>query len=58
MDEKKLSIEFNIDELNIILAGLGELPAKASLPLIQKIQSAAQNSDETNISEDDEELAN
>ena len=58
MDEKKLSIEFNIDELNIILAGLGELPAKASLPLIQKIQSAAQNSDETNNSEDDEELAN
>lgn len=58
MDEKKLSIEFNIDELNIILAGLGELPAKASLPLIQKIQDAAQNSDETNISEDDEELAN
>lgn len=56
--DKKLSIEFNIDELNIILAGLGELPAKASLPLIQKIQSAAQNSDETNISEDDEELAN
>ena len=56
--DNKLSIEFNIDELNIILAGLGELPAKASLPLIQKIQGAAQNSDETNISEDDEELAN
>ena len=56
--DNKLSIEFNIDELNIILAGLGELPAKASLPLIQKIQSAAQNSDETNNSEDDEELAN
>ena len=56
--DKKLSIEFNIDELNIILAGLGELPAKASLPLIQKIQGAAQNSDETNNSEDDEELAN
>lgn len=58
MNEKKLSIDFNIDELNIILAGLGELPAKASLPLIQKIQGAAQVSDETNISEDDEELAN
>lgn len=58
MEEKKLSFEFNIDELNIILAGLGELPAKASLPLIQKIQGAAQVSDETNIAEDDEELAN
>ena len=56
--DKKLSIEFNIDELNIILAGLGELPAKASLPLIQKIQGAAQVSDETNIAEDDEKLAN
>ncbi len=56
--DKKLSIEFNIDELNIILAGLGELPAKASLPLIQKIQGASQVSDETNITEDDEELAN
>lgn len=56
--DKKLSIEFNIDELNIILAGLGELPAKASIPLIQKIQDAAQVSDETNIAEDNEELAN
>ena len=58
MEEKKLTLEFNIDELNIILAGLGELPAKASLPLIQKIQGAAQVSDETNFTEDDEELAN
>ena len=58
MDEKKLTLEFNIDELNIILAGLGELPAKASIPLIQKIQGAAQVSGETNITEDDEELAN
>ena len=58
MEEKKLTLQFNIDELNIILAGLGELPAKASLPLIQKIQGAAQVSDETNFTEDDEELAN
>lgn len=58
MEEKKLTLQFNIDELNIILAGLGELPAKASLPLIQKIQGAAQATDETNFTEDDEELAN
>lgn len=58
MEEKKLTLQFNIDELNIILAGLGELPAKASLPLIQKIQGAAQVTDETNFTEDDEELAN
>lgn len=58
MDNEKLKFEFSVNELNIILAGLGELPAKASLPLIQKIQDAAQVSGETNITEDDEELAN
>lgn len=58
MDNEKLKFEFSVNELNIILAGLGELPAKASLPLIQKIQGAAQVSGETNITEDDEELAN
>ena len=58
MDEKKLSIEFNIDELNIILAGLGELPAKASIPLIQKIQGAAQQCNEIKDTEENEELAN
>tara|TARA_A200000159_G_scaffold154892_1_gene168163 strand:- start:197 stop:373 length:177 start_codon:yes stop_codon:yes gene_type:complete len=58
MENEKVKFEFSVNELNIILAGLGELPAKASLPLIQKIQGAAQVSDETNFTEDDEELAN
>ena len=30
--------DFNRQELQTILNGLGELPAKLSLPLIQKIQ--------------------
>lgn len=57
MENEKLTFEFSIDELNIILAGLGELPAKASIPLIQKIQGMAQQPEQI-ISEDDEELAN
>ena len=57
MENEKLTFEFSIDELNIILAGLGELPAKASMQLIQKIQGMAQQPEQI-ISEDDEELAN
>lgn len=57
MENEKLTFEFSIDELNIILAGLGELPAKASIPLIQKIQGMAKQPEQI-ISEDDEELAN
>lgn len=30
------------EQLNVILAGLGELPAKISLPIIIKIQQTAQ----------------
>lgn len=33
--------ELTEDEANVVLAGLGELPAKASLSVIQKIQSQA-----------------
>jgi hypothetical protein len=31
-----------LEEINVILGGLGELPAKASMGVIQKIQQQAQ----------------
>ena len=36
-----VTLELTVDELNIILAGLGELPAKASIALIDKIRKTA-----------------
>jgi hypothetical protein len=37
----KLTLELTLDETNLLLAGLGELPAKLSLALIEKIRSEA-----------------
>jgi hypothetical protein len=34
----KLTLELTIDEINTILAGLGELPAKVSLGTIEKVR--------------------
>ena len=34
----KLTLELTLDEINTILAGLGELPAKASLGVIEKVR--------------------
>ena len=36
-----LNFEFSLNEANMILAGLQELPAKICNPLTQKIQSQA-----------------
>jgi hypothetical protein len=36
-----VTLEFTVDELNVVLAGLGELPAKASLALIDRIRAQA-----------------
>lgn len=36
-----LKFTFNLDELNLILAGLGELKARSSLDIITKIQDEA-----------------
>lgn len=36
------TLTFTTDELNVIMAGLGELPAKSSINVIQKIQSIVQ----------------
>jgi len=38
---QKVTLEFTVDELNVVLAGLGELPAKASLGLIDRIRAEA-----------------
>jgi hypothetical protein len=40
-EAQKVTLEFTIDELNVVLAGLGELPAKASLALIDRIRAEA-----------------
>jgi len=36
-----MKLEFKVEEVNIILQGLGELPAKLSMNLIQSIQEQA-----------------
>jgi hypothetical protein len=37
-----VNIQLNVNELNIILAGLQELPHKASDPVIRKLMQEAQ----------------
>jgi hypothetical protein len=34
----KLTLELTLDEVNVVLAGLGELPAKASIGVIEKVR--------------------
>lgn len=41
-DKQLFEINFNVDELNMVLGALGELPAKASMGLIMNIQQQAQ----------------
>ena len=41
-DKQLFEINFNLDELNMVLGALGELPAKASMGLIMNIQKQAQ----------------
>ena len=41
MEDQTLNLSFTVNEVNIILSALGEMPAKASMPLIQKIQQQA-----------------
>ena len=36
------TLTFTTDELNVIMTGLGELPAKSSINVIQKIHSIVQ----------------
>jgi len=39
---KSWTMAFTTDELNVILQGLGELPAKTSIDVIKKIQAIGQ----------------
>lgn len=42
MDAKTtITLSITLDEVNTVLGGLGELPAKLSFPLINKIQTQA-----------------
>lgn len=36
-----VKLELSLDEVNVVLAGLGELPAKTSLAVIDKVRSQA-----------------
>lgn len=40
-NEKVLNVALTVDELNLVLAALAELPAKVSMNLIGKITSRA-----------------
>ncbi len=36
-----VKLELSVEEINLILQGLGELPAKMSMAIIQKVQQQA-----------------
>jgi len=42
MANESINLDLSLEEINLILNGLGELPAKASMAVIQKIQQQAQ----------------
>ena len=41
MANESIKLDLSLDEINMVLGGLGELPAKASMGVIQKIQQQA-----------------
>lgn len=41
MANESIKIDLSLEEINMVLGGLGELPAKASMGVIQKIQQQA-----------------
>ena len=41
MANESIKLDLSLDEINMILNGLGELPAKASMGVIQKIPQQA-----------------
>ena len=49
-----MNLELTIEEANLVLAGLLELPAKMSMQLIQKIHQQAQEQ-QADIEESEEE---
>lgn len=38
---KLVTLQLTVDEINVVLAGLGELPAKASMVVIDKVRRQA-----------------
>lgn len=40
-ENQELTFNLNINEVNIILQGLGEMPAKTSMNIIEKIRGQA-----------------
>ena len=42
MANESITLDLSLDEVNIVLNALGELPAKTSMAVISKIQSQAQ----------------
>lgn len=40
-ENQEITLTLSVNEVNIILQGLGEVPAKTSMQIIQKIQSQA-----------------
>ena len=41
MSDQQITLNLTLNEVNAVLSGLGELPAKASMGVIQKIQQQA-----------------
>lgn len=45
-DKKLFELNLTLEDLNMVLGALGELPAKASMSLIMNIQQQAQKQDQ------------
>ncbi len=41
LDTKEIVLNLTVNEVNLILGGLGELPAKVSIGLIDKVRTQA-----------------
>ena len=41
MANESINLDLSLEEINLLLTALGELPAKASMGVIQKIQQQA-----------------
>jgi hypothetical protein len=41
MANENINLDLSLEEINLLLTALGELPAKASMGVIQKIQQQA-----------------
>lgn len=42
-NEKQIALNLSVEEVNLVLAGLSELPAKVSMNLISKVGNQAQS---------------